>query len=175
MLFLAHQVGMGVGSAGIALTSLDTDGVLQSVLTTLRDNTATIATSLTTATNINLVKDGDPQVAVPITIDKYPAIIVKLVRELEDFSQVGGSGSKHLYELEFEIYPMIYQDLGVVESDQDIRIMTKNICQILKANITLSGTALGSLPENIDYFPVDLDGIYLSAAQINFRSHHLNL
>ena len=171
MLFLVHQVGMGAG--GIVLTSLDSDNVLTSVLNVLKDNTATIITSLTTATQINLIKDGDPRVTLPVTINQYPAIIVKLNRETENFTQLGSS-KKHIYDLDFEIYPMIYQGQGPAESNQDIRIMSENICKVLKDNIKLSNTAISSLPENIDYEP-DIDGVYCSIARIDFKSQHLNL
>ena len=172
MLFLAHQVGMGAG-AGIVFTSLDVDGILQSIINVFNNNTATLVTNLTTATQINLIKDGDPNVAIPVTLDRYPAIIIKLAKETEKFSQLGSS-TKHLYELNFEIYPMIYQGLGASESDQDIRIMTKNICKVLKDNIKLSNTAISSLPGTVDYEP-DLDGVYCSVARIDFISYHLNL
>ena len=153
--------------------ALDADTVLNAVIQVLKDNTLTMAASLTTATNVITIKAGDARNA-PLTTDAYPAILVQLMRETETFAQLGQRNNRH--ELEFAIVPLIYEGESAEASDKDVRVFTKNIKAVLKSgnNITLSGTALYSLPENVDYFAADLNGAYCSGAVITLRTHHLS-
>jgi len=139
-------------------------------LNVLKNNTATIITSLTSATDIKLIKDGDPLTEAPVTLDMYPAIIVKLSQESEEFSQVGQRKNKH--ELVFDIFSMAYSTVGGSTSEKDIRKMSQNIKKVLKDNITLSATAHYSIPERVDYFPANLEGTFLSCSQITLRTFH---
>lgn len=153
--------------------ALDVDTVLNAVIQTLKDNTATMAASLTTATDIKTIKAGDAR-ATPVTSDSYPAVLVQLMRETESFAQLGQRNNFH--ELEFAIVPLIYEGSSAENSDKDVRTLAKNIKAVLKAgdNIKISNTALYSLPESVDYFAADLDGTYCSAAVITLRTRHLS-
>lgn len=151
--------------------ALDTDDVLNAIINVLKANTSTIVASLTSANSLQFVKAGDVR-DVPVTIDQYPCVIVRLASEIEEFSQLGQRNNKH--ELEFEIANLIYNGDQYNTSETDIRKMTKGVKAVLKNNITLSSTALWSLPERVDYFPAELEGTYLSASLITLRTHHLS-
>jgi len=151
--------------------ALNSNSRLNDLVGILSANTSTMAASLTSASSIGMVRAGDAR-SLPIAIDQYPAVIVKLTRESESFEQIGQRNNKH--ELEFLIAGCVYQSESAEKSDEDSRILARNIKAILKSNITLSGTALVSLPESVDYFPVDLDGVYCSAALITFRATYLS-
>jgi len=144
--------------------ALNTDNILISVLNILRTNTATIAASLTSCHCIGLIRSG----IAPISLDEYPAIIIKLPSKTEEFNQKGERKNKH--ELLFDIIPMISYEIGSSESDKDVRKMVRGIKQVLKNNITLSSTVYWSIPEIVDYFPFDYDGIFCSAARIIFKT-----
>lgn len=153
--------------------ALDVETVLNAVLQTLKDNTLTLAGSLTAATDIKTVKAGDSR-STPVEIGEYPAVLVQLMREAESFAQLGQRNNRH--ELEFAIVPLVYEGDSAATADKDVRTLSKNIKAVLKsgANITLSGTALYSLPESVDYFAADLNGTYCSGAVITLRTQHLS-
>ena len=113
---------------------LDSQARLDDLLGILRANTATIAASLTSATTINTVKQGDAR-SLPVTLGGYPAILVKLSRETESFQQIGQRLNRH--ELEFTIACIVYQGIDPQTSDEDCVTMTKNLKGVLKSNITL--------------------------------------
>lgn len=150
--------------------ALDVETCLQAVVQVLRDNTSTIAGSLSMA-EIRTIREGDPRSA-PVAVDEYPAILVRLATEDESFAQLGQRNNLH--KLEFLIFPMIHNSAGDIESDKDARTMAKNVKSVLKSNIRLSNTALSSLPKRVDYFGADLDGIYLSSSQITFEAEYLS-
>ena len=150
---------------------LDSQARLDDLLGILRTNTATIAASLTSATTINTVKQGDAR-SLPVTLGGYPAILVKLSRETESFQQIGQRLNRH--ELEFTIACIVYQGIDPQTSDEDCVTMTKNLKGVLKSNITLSNTAIMSIPETVDYQPLDLDGVYCSASLVSFRAVYLS-
>lgn len=146
--------------------ALDTDNILSSILNVLRANTATIAASLSSSDNIiGLIRSG----IAPIPLSQYPAIIVKLPNKTEDFSQIGQRKNKH--EVPFDIIPMISYEVRSSESDKDIRKIVRGIKQTLKNNITLSNTVYWSMPEIVEYFPFDYDGVFCSAAKITFKTY----
>ena len=151
--------------------ALDVRSELESVLRVLKNNTTTMAASLTTASSIVTIKAGDAR-SVPVAVNEYPAILVKLIREDERFEQLGNRNNRHV--LEFEIVPLVYESSGPEESDKDILTLTKNIKSVLKSNIRLSGTALFSMPESVDYFATNLDGTYCSASIISFKVDYLS-
>ncbi|MDI6756441.1 MAG: hypothetical protein QME32_00295 [Endomicrobiia bacterium] len=153
--------------------ALDVETVLNSVLQTLKDNTITMIASLTTATDILTIKAGDSR-STPVEVGRYPAILVQLMREAESFAQLGQRNNKH--ELEFAIVPLVYEGDSAETADKDVRTLSKNIKSVLKSgnNITLSGTALWSMPESVDYFAADLNGTYCSGAIITLRTQHLS-
>ena len=144
--------------------ALDIDNILTSILNVLRANTSTIAASLTSASTIGTIRSS----TAPIAINSYPAIIVKLPDKIEEFSQKGQRKNKH--ELLFDIIPMISYDIGSSESDKDVRKMVRGTKQVLKDNITLSNTVYSSMPETVEYFPLDLDGIFCSAARLTLKT-----
>jgi len=148
---------------------LDVQTMLNSVIQVLRDNTGTFSASLTSSTNIVAINAGDARSA-PVTVDQYPHVLVQLLRETEEFDQIGQRNNKVI--LEYGIVPLIYNATGHRASDADVRTMAKNIKTVLKNNITLSATALSSMPETVDYFVADLDGTYLSAALITFKAEY---
>lgn len=150
---------------------LDVVNIQDTLIAILQNNTATMAASLTTATAISTIRAGDARSA-PLSLGEYPAIMVKLVSESEEFSQLGQRNNEH--KLEWAIVPLIYESSDSSASDEDIMTMTKNIKGVLKSNISLSNTAIGSMPERVDYFPADLDGIFCSAAIITFISKHMS-
>jgi len=150
--------------------ALDVDNVLNSVLNVLKNNTSTIATSLTSSSDIKLIKDGDPLTEAPITLDLYPAILVKLSQEIETFDKIGQRGNK--YELVFDIFSMLYSTAGGSTSEKDVRKISQNIKKVLKDNITLSTTAASSMPEQVDYFLAGLEGTFLACSQITLRTFH---
>jgi len=143
---------------------LDTDNILTSVLNVLRNNTTTIAESLTSASAIGLIRSSDA----PISMDQYPAIIVKLSNKEEEFNVIGQRNNFH--ELSFDIIPMLNYDIGTSESDQEVRKMSRGIKDVLKANVTLSSTVAWVIPETVEYFPTSYDGIYVSAAKITLKA-----
>lgn len=151
--------------------ALDSRSVLDTLIQLLKDNTATMAGSLTTASSIVTIRPGDAR-NTPTAIDQYPAILVKLLREEEEFHQIGQRNNTH--RLEFALVPLVYVGTSQEASDRDAITLTKNVKGVLKANITLSGTALWSLPMSVDYFPADLDGVYCSASIITFQTNHLS-
>lgn len=151
--------------------ALDSDNVLNSIVNVLTANTSTIANSLTSSSDIKFISVGDAR-NVPVTVDQYPGIMIKLAREVEEFAQIGQRLNKH--QLEFDIALLAYSAHKYTEAEQDIRKMTRNVKSVLKNEITLSGTALWSLPEIVDYFPADIEGTYLAASLIFFRTHHLS-
>lgn len=151
--------------------ALDTDDVLNAVVNVLTRNTSTMSGSLTSANEIKFIKAGDAR-DVPVTVDQYPCVLVKLSREVEEFEQIGRRNNRH--ELEFEIVSLLYSANDYTIAEKDIRKMTKGLKAVLKDNITLSATALWSLPETVDYFPAQLEGDYLSASLTLFRTRHLS-
>lgn len=153
--------------------ALDTDDVLNPIINILKANTGTLATSLTTANHINLIKEGDAR-ETPVQLTSYPCILIKLTREEEEFAQLGQRKNKH--ELVFEIMPFVYSTQNNTTAVKDIRKLTKNIKKVLKDNITLTTTAnvLWSLPETVDYIIGDLDGVFIDGSIISFRTFHLS-
>ena len=151
--------------------ALDVSTVQAAIIQVLKDNTTTMAGSLTTASSIVTIMGGDARSS-PTTLDRYPAIMVKAVAEDEKFNQIGQRNNMH--ELQFAIVPLIYESSNAEQSDKDVLVLTKNIKTVLKSNITLSSTALWSLPGTVDYFAAELDGIYCSASIITLRTFHLS-
>lgn len=149
--------------------ALDVDSVLNAVIQVLKDNTTTMAASMTSATDIKTIQAGDAR-SVPVTIDQYPAILVQLMREEESFAQMGQRNNLHI--LEFSIVPLVYEGGSASDSDKDVRMLVKNMKAVLKDNITLSSTAISSLPRSVDYFAADLDGRYCSGAMLTFETRH---
>lgn len=150
--------------------ALDVTTVQDAIVQVLKDNTLTMAASIT-ASGINTIAGGDAR-SRPQAIESYPAILVKLLREDEEFGQIGQRNNEHT--LEWLIVPLLYESKSTEQSDKDIMTLTKNVKSVLKSNINLSSTALWSLPVSVDYAPVDLDGVYCSAAFITFQSRHLS-
>ena len=157
--------------------SLDTGAIMTNLINQLSANTTTLVSSLTSSDRIRFIKEGDAEM-VPTQINMYPGIMIKLARESEEFSQLGQrstGNSKHDYQLEFVIVTLISSSRGNPTAVADSRIFTKNTKEVLKNNITLSNTALWSLPETVDYFQMDLTGIHVKASIISFRTHHLSI
>lgn len=150
---------------------LDSRTVLDAMIQVLRNNTATMAASLTTATDIKTIKAGDAR-SLPVGVDEYPALLVKLLREEEEFHQIGQRNNMH--QLEFAVVPVLYHGASAETSDRDVITLTKNTKGVLKSNITLSGTALWLMPTTVDYFATELDGVYCSASIITVRTNHLS-
>lgn len=149
--------------------ALDSDAVLDAVLNVLKNNTATIATSLTSHESVRKVDVGDLSSA-PIPNTEYPALLVNLTRETEEFAQSGQRKNKHT--LEFSIWPLIYTvEGGRTAALKDARKMVQNTKTVLKDNITLSGTAAYSLPEEVDY-DLGQGGTFQAGARILLRTHH---
>ena len=152
--------------------ALDTDAILIAFIQNLKDNTATLAGGLASASAITKIEEGNPATNMPTSIRDFPLIWVTLSRETEEIDHIG-NGSPNKHELEFLVYPLIYYSAGISASNKDIRVLSKNIETVLKANETLSATAEYLLPESIDFFPAELDeNVYLSGAQILVRTHH---
>lgn len=151
--------------------ALDIDTVLNAVIQVLKDNTTTMASSLTTASDIKKIQAGDAR-SIPIPIDQYPTVMVQLMREEEEFAQIGQRNNLHT--LTFSIVPLVYEGSSALNSDKDVRTIAKNIKAVLKSNITLSATAISSLPRTVDYFAAELNGTYCSGAVITLETRHLS-
>ena len=151
--------------------ALDTLSVANSIIDILKANTSTLASSLTSSSEINTINLGDFR-SLPITIDAYPAVLVKLVSEDEEFAQIGQRNNKHI--LQFDLASLVYQSDSAIESDKDCFTLTKNLKSVLKTNITLSNTALLSLPERVEYHPLEIDGVYCSGSLMTFRAEFLS-
>jgi len=148
--------------------ALDTDNILTSVLNVLRNNTSTIASSITSV-SIGKIRGGDA----PIAMNQYPAIIVKLANKEEEFDQIGQRNNFH--DLSFDIIAMLNYDIGTSESDQEVRKMTRGIKHVLKANNTLSNTVAWIITDVVEYFPHVYDGIFVSAAKIKLKTFQWSL
>lgn len=151
--------------------ALDTDLIITKLIDYLTANTTTLSSSLTSSDQIRFIKEGDAE-TVPTQINMYPGIMVKLSREIEEFDQLGQRNNIH--QLEFDIVTLINSSNANPTAVKNSRIFTRNTKAVLKNNITLSNTALWSLPETVDYFPADLNGIHVKASLILFRTHHLS-
>lgn len=156
--------------------SLDTSAIMSNLISHLSANTTTLASSLTSSDRIRFIKEGDAE-TVPTQINMYPGIMIKLARELEEFSQLGqrsNGNSKHDYQLEFAIVTLINSSRANPAAVADSRIFTRNTKEVLKNNITLSNTTLWSIPETVDYFPANLAGVHVKASIISLRTFHLS-
>lgn len=151
--------------------ALDTLAIGKSIINVLKNNTLTMAASLTSATQINTIKLAKAN-SRPIDIHGYPAVLVQLVREEESFAQLGQRNNDH--KLEWLVVPLLQEGSSAENSMTDIMTLTKNIKAVLKANHKLSSTALYSLPVSVDYVPVELDGVFCSASIITFETNHLS-
>jgi len=130
-----------------------------------------MAASLTTATEINKIDQGDAR-TLPVDHDSYPAVLVKLMREREEFDQIGQRRNR--YELEFSVVPIIHEGSSPQASDRDIMTLTKNTKLVLQSNITLSSTALWTIVDEVNYAPLDINGVYYSASIMTLRTVHLS-
>lgn len=148
--------------------ALDSDNVLNVLVNYLKANTSTMATSLTSSDQIGLVDTGDID-NVPTQIGQYPALIVNLTNEIERFAQLGQRNNHH--ELVFSIWPLIYFT-DRKQAQKDMRKLVQNVKTVLKNNITLSSTAMSSLPEEVSY--LEPGGTFNAGARILFRTRHIS-
>jgi len=138
---------------------------------TIIDNLKT-AISGGTGLNTNLsrvvmqVVDGDPFI-VPIPNTMYPTIMVDLMGMEEEWSDLGNSRKN--ITLTLNIYCLIFYQGTSADSDKEAHHLADNVEQIIRADVTLSGTVDWMSPASTDFATGFKDGVHLSCAVIELK------
>ena len=107
---------------------------------------------------------------VPTTIYQYPAVFVEILRLSDNFSILGSSDRRNV-ELEIDIVPIVHFGIGQEnasnESDDELLILTNNILELIRDNISLSNT-VDSMEINETTYQAEYENdTYNSMARIN--------
>jgi hypothetical protein len=107
----------------------------------------------------------------PIPINLYPAVCVEIDNKIEEFIVVGNSASRDL-EINFSIVPIVHYGAGIQGgldvSDTEIIRLTQNIENMLRQNISASGTVESLEIINTDFATVlKSTDTYNSVSRIN--------
>ena len=108
---------------------------------------------------------------IPIPNHLYPAVIVEMANKAEEFVFIGNSAKRDM-EITFSIVPIIHYGAGTTggleNSDMELIQLTQNIENMLRQNISASGTV-----ESLEITSTDFSNIirstdtYNSVARIN--------
>lgn len=139
--------------------------VLDNIVTLLNNAKATtLSTNLTTA--VQQVIKGDPN-NIPVQANMYPTVFVYLTKKDEDWVTLGGALKQTV--LTFEIYALVLLTGTSDSSDQEVRYLSDNIENLLRANSDLQGTVDFCNPSECSFERAFKEGTYLSCAVITLE------
>lgn len=149
---------------------------ISNLLTAANTTTASYDLSTGLTKRVQKIIKGDPA-QIPNQLNLYPCIFIQLETKTESLQSIGHSNYnlKRKADISWGIFAYVYHGSGSDDSDKEVQKLSENIEEIFRRNIkiaTLSDMQWGVV-NTTDFGAVLGDGIYLSAAKVNYTTTHL--